>query len=90
MISVAELKEHMRTFEVNEEASDTVSEGPKVDGETPNPRAVASSVKAASECTIPILTSRGPPAFHDIKLFEFEDQLAIGIPCQVAIRCFLR
>jgi 3,4-dihydroxy 2-butanone 4-phosphate synthase/GTP cyclohydrolase II len=83
LISVAELKEHMRTFEVNEEASDTVSEGPKVDGETPNPRAVASSVKAASECTIPILTSRGPPAFHDIKLFNFEDQLAIGIPCQV-------
>jgi 3,4-dihydroxy 2-butanone 4-phosphate synthase/GTP cyclohydrolase II len=61
----------MRTAAVNDDESDSVSEGPKVDAETPNSRAVPSSVKAASECTIPILTSKGP-TFHDCKIFDFD------------------
>merc|ERR1719235_899299 len=89
MISVAELKEHMQKAEIadeptklqksavamNDAASDSLSDSPRVDGETPNSRAVPSelkSVKAASECTIPLLTSIGP-SFHDVKLFDFEN-----------------
>jgi 3,4-dihydroxy 2-butanone 4-phosphate synthase/GTP cyclohydrolase II len=85
MISVAELKEHMRTASVNDANSDSMSDAPKVDAETPNSRAVPSSVKAASECTIPILTSRGP-AFHDTKLFEFESKDGLKIEVVAAIK----
>jgi 3,4-dihydroxy 2-butanone 4-phosphate synthase/GTP cyclohydrolase II len=91
IISVAELKEHMRTYWVNEE-TDSVSDSPKVDADTPNSRAVPSSVKALSECTIPILTSRGP-AFHDLdssraslKLYQFNSRDGIPIEVVAAIK----
>merc|ERR1719182_22174 len=88
MISVAELKEHMRTHFVSDDC-ESVSDAPKVDSETPISRAVPSSrhsVKASSECTIPVITSRGEDAFHDAKLFEFDTKDGLHIEVVAAVK----